>query len=99
MAKQEVGNDTYAAFMRRAVKAYGKRVSGDVEALAELAELDRLLEDATREAVAVLRSEEGGAYSWSEIGRVLGITKQAAAQRFAGVGGARRPGGQRAELR
>ena len=48
--------------------------------------------------VAYLRSEEGGAYSWADIGEALGMTRQSAQGRFGGEG-ARQPGGQPAHLR
>jgi hypothetical protein len=70
----------YAAFTRRVVRAYGRRIAaGGIEALPGLALLSRELDDAILAAVKGLR--EFG-YPWSEIATRLGITRQAAQQRF-----------------
>jgi DNA-directed RNA polymerase specialized sigma24 family protein len=75
-----VENDEYAAFARRILAAYGRRVAaGDVEALAALVQLGAQVEEATRTAVIGLR-EHG--YSWTEIGDRLGVSRQAARQRW-----------------
>ena len=75
-----VENDEFAAFVRRIVTAYGRRVAqGDVDALADLIRLGRAVEDATDLAVAGLRAH---GYSWAEIGTRLGVTRQAAQQRW-----------------
>ena len=75
-----VENDDFAAFVRRIVRAYGRRVaSGDVEALAALISLGTDIERATDNAVAGLRQH---GYSWAEIGARLGLTRQAAQQRW-----------------
>ena len=77
-----VENDEYHAFARRILRAYSRRVStGDVEALALLVELGREVETAIRNAVTGLRDF---GYSWAEIGARLGISKQAAQQRWGG---------------
>jgi DNA-directed RNA polymerase specialized sigma24 family protein len=77
-----VENDEYAAFARRIMAAYGRRVAtGDVEALRDLINLGRDIETATDTAVAGLR---GHGYSWAEIADRLGITRQAAHQRWGG---------------
>lgn len=75
-----VENDEYAAFLRRAIRAYAKRVgSGDIEAVAEMAGLADELNEATRQAMAGLR--EFG-YSWTDIAARLGVTRQGARQRW-----------------
>jgi hypothetical protein len=77
-----VENDEYAAFTRRIIRAYARRVAtGDVEALTAMVELARELDIATTHAVDGLR-EHG--YSWADIGKRLGITRQAAQQRWGG---------------
>jgi hypothetical protein len=77
-----VENDEYAAFVRRIVRAYAKRVaSGDVEALRDMVGLSGLLDEAISDAVTGLRSH---GYSWSEIADRLGISRQAAHQRWGG---------------
>ena len=73
-------NDQYAAFLRRVIRAYSRRVaSGDIEAITTMAHLADDLEDATRKAITGLR--EFG-YSWADIAMRLGITRQGAQQRW-----------------
>lgn len=80
--RRVVENDQYAAFLRRAIRAYGRRIaSGDVEALADALALIDDLDTAITHAVAGLR-EQG--YSWADIARPLAITRQAAQQRWGG---------------
>jgi hypothetical protein len=75
-----VENDEYAAFARRVLRAYSRRIAlGDIEALTLLVILADDLDEATRRAITGLR--ESG-YSWAEIGSRLGITRQAAQQRW-----------------
>jgi hypothetical protein len=75
-----VENDEYAAFLRRVIRAYSRRVAaGDIEAITIMANLEDDLEDATRNAIAGLR--EFG-YSWADIAMRLGITRQGAQQRW-----------------
>src|SRR4051794_30212742 len=75
-----VENDDFAAFVRRIVTAYARRVArGDVDALADLIRLGRDIEDATDLAVAGLRAY---GYSWAEIGTRIGVPRQAAQQRW-----------------
>jgi hypothetical protein len=75
-----VENDEYAAFARRVLRAYARRVAdGDVEALTLMLGLSAEIDDAIARAVQGLR---GFGYSWAEIGSRLGITRQAAQQRW-----------------
>jgi hypothetical protein len=75
-----VENDEYAAFARRVIAAYSRRVAlGDIEALTLMVILADDLDEGIRQAVTGLR--ESG-YSWAEIGSRLGITRQAAQQRW-----------------
>src|SRR5256884_9335464 len=75
-----VENDEYAAFLRRVIRAYSRRVaSGDIEAITDMARLADHLEDATRQAITGLR--ESG-YSWADIALRLTITRQGAQQRW-----------------
>ena len=79
-AGRQVENDEYSAFVRRILRAYARRVGeGDVEALALMLGLADELDTAIAEAVKGLR---GCGYSWAEIGVRLGITRQAAQQRW-----------------
>jgi hypothetical protein len=77
-----VENDDYAAFARRILAAYARRVAtGDIEALTAMTGLAADIDTALREAVDGLRA---CGYSWAEIGSRLGITRQAAQQRWGG---------------
>jgi hypothetical protein len=78
-----VENPEYAAFIRRILRAYSRRIaSGDIEALTDLTTLQTELDTALTSAVTGLR-EQG--YSWTDIARPLGVTRQAAQQRFGGT--------------
>ena len=79
-AGRVVENDDYAAFARRVLRAYARRVAtGDVEALTQMTDLADEIDTAIGHAVQGLR---GFGYSWAEIGTRLGITRQAAQQRW-----------------
>jgi hypothetical protein len=72
----------YDAFAKRIVRAYGRRVADDdVEYLADLSSLTAEVDKAMRVAIAGLRDGPGH-YSWGEIARVLGVSPQAARQRY-----------------
>jgi hypothetical protein len=73
-------NPEYAAFARRILRAYSRRVAtGDVESLTHMISLADDINDAIAQAVAGLRD---AGYSWAEIGSRLGVTRQAAQQRW-----------------
>jgi hypothetical protein len=73
-------NDEYADFLRRVIRAYSRRVAhGDIEALIHMTTLADDIDTAIGQAVAGMRDYN---YSWAEIGLRLGITRQAAQQRW-----------------
>ncbi len=75
-----VENDEYAAFTRRILRAYARRVAtGDIEALTHMTGLAEDVEATIRTAVIALRDF---GYSWADIGNRLGVTRQAAQQRW-----------------
>jgi hypothetical protein len=79
--RRVVENDDFAAFSRRILRAAGRRIAaGDVEALPALAGLAVELDTAIGDAVTGLRAT---GYSWAEIAARLGVTRQAAHQRWA----------------
>ena len=79
-AARVVENDEYAAFARRVLRAYARRIAtGDVEALTLMLGLSAEVDSAISQAVTGLRQI---GYSWAEIGSRLGITRQAAWQRW-----------------
>jgi hypothetical protein len=81
-AKRQVETAQFDAFARRILRAYARRVAdGDIEALRSLVQLSGEIDAVTRLAVAGLRKSPYS-YSWSEIADRLGITKQAAHERF-----------------
>ena len=78
-----VENYDYAAFLRRVVRAYGRRVAaGDIDSVYDMARLADDVDAAICDAITELRAKHG--YSWADIGLRLGVTRQAAHQRFGG---------------
>lgn len=72
-----------AAFLRRSLMALARRAGeGDEEALQALAELSGWMPTVLGAGVAGYRSR---GFSWAAVGRVLGITRQGAEQRFSGA--------------
>jgi hypothetical protein len=81
--RTRVENDDYAAFARRIVAAHGRRIAaGDIERLPDLVALAQEIDHATTVAVTGLRH---AGYSWADIANRLGITRQAAQQRWGHV--------------
>ena len=75
-----VENDEYAAFLRRVIAAYSRRIAaGDIEAITSMAALAGDLDHAIRQAIIGLRTQ---GYSWADIAMRLGITRQGAQQRW-----------------
>jgi hypothetical protein len=78
--RRYVENTDYAAFTQRVIKAHGRRVAeGDIEALPELVEVTEQLDAAITTGITGLRAV---GYSWADIALRLGITKQAAHQKW-----------------
>lgn len=79
--KRVVETSDYMAFARRILRATSRRVADrDIEALTGLKQLREEIDLAMVDAVAGLVDT----YSWAEIGRTLGVTKQAAFMRYSG---------------
>ena len=79
-ARRPVDNDEYASFARRVLRAYARRVAtGDIDALEAMTDLSAEIDTAIGQAVTGLRAF---GYSWADIGTRLGITRQAAQQRW-----------------
>jgi hypothetical protein len=67
----------------RVVRAYSRRVAaGDIEALASMVTPAQDVEHAVQAAVIGLRAF---GYSWTEVANRLGISRQAARQRWTGL--------------
>jgi hypothetical protein len=78
--KKTTQNTEFAAFARRILRAYARRVAdGDIEALRSLTTLASDVDNATRDAVRGLRL---WGYSWSDIADCLGVSRQAAQHRW-----------------
>jgi hypothetical protein len=88
-----IENDEYAAFLRRVIRAYSRRVAaGDIEAISSMAHLADDLDQAIRDAITGLR-EYG--YSWADIAMRLGVTRQGAQQRWGTTADGTPPDGNR----
>ena len=75
-----VENDQYAAFVRRVIAAYSRRVAaGDIDAISDMTGIAAELDEAISHAVTGLRS---AGFSWADIAARLGVTRQAAQQRW-----------------
>jgi ribosomal protein S20 len=78
--RRPIENDEHASFIRRVIRAYARRVAaGDADALADMTGLASELDAAISQAVTGLRQ---AGYSWAEIAARLGVTRQAAQQRW-----------------
>jgi len=77
--RRQVENGEYGAFVRRVLRAYSRVGDGDVEALVLLVGLAEEIDAAMAEAVKGLRIR---GYSRAEVGSRLGISRQAAQQRW-----------------
>src|ERR1700691_5368952 len=74
--RRVVENDEYAAFLRRAIRAYSRRVAaGDIEAVADMTALAHEIDAAIQDAITSLRAR---GHSWADIAFRLHITRQAA---------------------
>ena len=81
--RRVVENDEYAAFIRRVIAAYSRRIAaGDIDAITDLAATADQVDQALREAIGQIRARWG--YSWADIAQRLGVTRQAAQQRWGG---------------
>jgi hypothetical protein len=79
-ARPAVENDGYAAFTRRVLRAYARRIAeGDIDSLSLMTSLAADIDQAIAQAVTGLRTQ---GYSWAEIGSRIGVTRQAAQQRW-----------------
>jgi hypothetical protein len=75
-----IESDEYGAFARRVMRAYSRRIAaGDVDGLEGLAQVAA---DANQALADAARQLHADGYSWAEIGARLGVTKQAAHQRW-----------------
>lgn len=81
MSRRDIETASYLDFARRIIRRAGARVAQEDDwQLGELISLRDEVEDTITVAVAGLR-EQG--HSWQYIGDGLGITRQAAQQRYA----------------
>ena len=74
--------EEWGAFLERILRATERRVgNGDIEGLAVIARVQRVVDETMQRSVDRLRAAPWD-YSWTDVGRALGITRQAAQQRF-----------------
>ena len=72
----------FGGMVRRMVRAYGRRVAegaGDIAELGPLAQLSADVDAIIADTVTGLRA---AGYSWTDVGRELGVTRQAAQQKY-----------------
>lgn len=73
-------HDEYFAMLRRMLRALARRVgSADPEDLALMLDLRA---DLDRQIVEAVKAQRAAGFSWTEISRPLGMTRQAARQRW-----------------
>lgn len=88
MASRDYEAPDFIPMFRRVTRAMVRRAGeGDLEILTALRECQTLLDDALADSVVALRTPRGDGpglegYSWTEIGREMGITRQTAQIRF-----------------
>lgn len=77
-----VDDEAFDAFARRIVRAYGRRIGdGNVAGLVGLVRLSEAVDQAMQAAVDGLRADPWD-YSWGDIARNLGVSRQAVRQRW-----------------
>ena len=78
--RRRAENDEYAAFVRRVLRAYAARVAlGDIDAVADMVAISGEMNALIAEAVRGLRDK---GYSWADVGQRLGVSRQAAFERW-----------------
>ncbi len=81
-SRRATENREFHGFTRRILRAYGRRVAtSDPQDLADLVAVRRELDTVLSAAVAGLRD---AGYSWTEIAKPLGVSRQACEQRWGG---------------
>jgi hypothetical protein len=75
-----IENDEYAAMMGRLLRAWRRRLEAADEW--DLAEFASFALEVDLELVSVVAAWRTDGRSWAEVGRALGISRQAAQQRF-----------------
>jgi hypothetical protein len=87
--RPHVENDDYGRFLRRVLMAYRRRIAaGDLTALADMSGLIAFTEEQLGNAARALVDDRG--YSWADVGAALGVSRQAARQRWGTVAPQRR---------
>jgi hypothetical protein len=80
-AERRTENTEYLDVVGRMLRHAARRGSVDLEAFAALGELDAELHDLMATAAHALHARD---YTWGEIGRAFGVTRQGARQRWGG---------------
>ncbi len=80
-ARGKVETTEYAKFARRILRGYGKRIAdADIEDLAELIKLRAEVDAVIADAIATGRKR--WEWSWTDIARAAGVTREAAWKRW-----------------
>jgi hypothetical protein len=69
----------YITFVRRIIRAAGRRAGTDIESLPHLIALRTALDEQIAQAVTSVRTD---GYSWADVAQRTGGTRQAAQQRW-----------------
>lgn len=79
-ARREVETPEYGAMVRRMIRAYGRRVA-DADDV-DLGKMVAMRDDLDAAIAAAVAGQVDRGASWTDVGRALGITRQAAWKRF-----------------
>lgn len=78
--KRYTDTEAFGRMMERMLHAYGLRVgAADMPDLQQLLALQEVLDDITADAILALRAT---GYSWADIAETMGVTRQAAQQKW-----------------
>lgn len=74
-----IENREFAAFTRRIVARFAARAGSDIDMLPVLRDIQDEIDTLMRASIAKVQTD---GYSWADIARRLGVTRQAAQQRY-----------------
>jgi hypothetical protein len=97
--RPSTSDEDYAAGLLRLVNGYTARIeSGGTVALADAVRIRAALDAVIDAGVETCKGPAWSA-SWAAIGEAVGLSRSAAAERWAAITSVRRPGGQPSNLR
>ncbi len=74
-----VENREFGKFAARIIARFAQRAGGDIDMLPILRDVQSSIDRLMRDSIAACRAE---GYSWAEVAKRLGTTRQAAQQRY-----------------